>query len=42
VAGAKTALFVPSESALYVGVPATSGKPAEIRVYSTAIQKADK
>ncbi len=40
--GAKTALFVPSESALYVGVPATGGKPAEIRVHSTAIQKESK
>jgi hypothetical protein len=37
--GAKTALFVPSQSALYVGVPATGSKPAEIRVYSTSIQK---
>jgi DNA-binding beta-propeller fold protein YncE len=40
--GAKTALFVPAESALYVGVPSTGGKPAEIRVYSTSIQKVNK
>ena len=35
VAGSKTALFVPSQSLLYVGVPGASGQPAEIRVYST-------
>jgi hypothetical protein len=40
--GAKTALFVPSQSALYVGVPAAGGKPAEIRVYSTSVQKESK
>jgi DNA-binding beta-propeller fold protein YncE len=40
--GAKTALFVPTESALYLGVPAAGGKLAEIRVYSTAIQKGAK
>jgi YVTN family beta-propeller protein len=34
--GAKTALFVPTEAALYVGVPSTDGHAAEIRVYSTA------
>jgi hypothetical protein len=34
-AGAKTGLFVPSQHALYVGVVATGGKEAEIRVYST-------
>jgi YVTN family beta-propeller protein len=34
-AGAKTALFVPAQNLLYVGVPAESGKPAEIRVYAT-------
>jgi len=39
VAGAKTALFVPSESAIYVGIPGRGELPAEIRVYSTAIQK---
>lgn len=33
--GAKTALFVPSQAALYVGFPSTGGDPAEIRVYST-------
>jgi hypothetical protein len=35
-AGAKTALFVPSQDVLYVGFPATGGHPAEIHVYSTA------
>jgi DNA-binding beta-propeller fold protein YncE len=34
-AGAKTGLLVPSQHALYVGVVASSGKEAEIRVYST-------
>jgi DNA-binding beta-propeller fold protein YncE len=34
--GAKTALFVPSQRALYVGVPGTGGRPAEVRVYSAA------
>jgi hypothetical protein len=33
--GAKTALFVPSQNLLYVGVPSTGQTPAEIRVYST-------
>jgi len=33
--GAKTGLFVPSQHALYVGVVATGGKEAEIRVYGT-------
>ncbi len=33
--GAKTALFVPSQSLLYVGVPGVAEHPAEIRVYST-------
>ena len=36
-AGAKTALFVPSQSLLYVGVPSASsasGRPAEIRIYA--------
>ncbi len=33
--GAKTALFVPSLSKLYVGVPGTGGKSAEIRIYAT-------
>ncbi len=36
-AGAKTALFVPAQNLLYVGVPGMGGKPAEIRVYSTAV-----
>ena len=40
--GAKTALFVPTENALYVGVPAADGKPGEIRIYSTAAQKESK
>ena len=35
--GAKTALFVPSMSLLFVGIPSTAGHSAEIRVYSTAI-----
>ncbi len=35
-AGAKTGLFVPAQNLLYVGVPGLGGKPAEIRVYSTA------
>ena len=42
VPGAKTALFVPSQSVLYVGVPATGSKSAEIRVYSTLGQKESK
>ncbi|MGA9668982.1 MAG: YncE family protein [Terracidiphilus sp.] len=42
LAGAKTALFVASESALYVGIPGTGERPAEIRVFSTAAQKASK
>ena len=33
--GAKTGLFVPSQHALFLGVVATGGKEAEIRVYST-------
>jgi YVTN family beta-propeller protein len=33
--GAKTALFVPSQSLLYVGIPSESGHPAEVRVYAT-------
>jgi DNA-binding beta-propeller fold protein YncE len=40
--GAKTALFVPAKSALYIAVPAAGGNPAEIRVYSTSIQKETK
>ena len=34
-AGAKTALFVPEQNLLYVGVPGANEHPAEIRVYST-------
>ena len=40
--GAKTALFVPSQSALYVGVPPTGSNPAEIRIYSTSVLKGGK
>ncbi len=32
---AKTALFVPAQNLLYVGVPGAGEKPAEIRVYAT-------
>ncbi|MGB6192819.1 MAG: hypothetical protein WBF42_10150 [Terracidiphilus sp.] len=35
-AGAKTALFVPSQALLYVGIPGIDGHPAEIRIYSAA------
>ena len=34
--GAKTALFVPEQSFLYVGVPGGGEHSAEVRVYSTA------
>jgi len=34
--GAKTALFVPSQNLLYVGIPGVGGKSAEIHVFSTA------
>ncbi len=34
-AGAKTALFVPAQNLLYLGVPGVGGKSAEIRVYAT-------
>jgi YVTN family beta-propeller protein len=40
--GAKTALFVPSHRALYVGVPSTEGHPAEIRVFSTSAAQESK
>jgi DNA-binding beta-propeller fold protein YncE len=33
--GSKTALFAPSQSLLYVGVPSMDGHDAEIRIYST-------
>ena len=33
--GAKTALFVPAQNLLYVGVPSAGQDPAQIRVYST-------
>jgi DNA-binding beta-propeller fold protein YncE len=42
LAGAKTALFVPSLSALYVGVPSAGKHPAEIRVYSTSAHEGNK
>jgi DNA-binding beta-propeller fold protein YncE len=35
-AGAKTAIFVPSQSLLYVAVPGVNPNLAEIRIYSTA------
>lgn len=38
-AGAKTALFVPSQSLLYVGVPAVAPAPSEVRVYSTELTR---
>jgi hypothetical protein len=38
-AGAKTALFVPARHLLYVGVPGTGGKDAEIRVFATPVEK---
>jgi DNA-binding beta-propeller fold protein YncE len=34
--GAKTGLLVPSLHTLFVGIPSAAGKPAEIRMYSTA------
>jgi DNA-binding beta-propeller fold protein YncE len=34
-AGAKTALFVPTQNLLYVGVPVAGEHPSEIRVYAT-------
>ena len=36
--GAKTALFVPAQNLLYVGVPATGAQPAQIRVFATVAQ----
>jgi YVTN family beta-propeller protein len=36
--GAKTALYVPSQKVLYVGVPGVGDHAAEIRAYSTAIK----
>jgi DNA-binding beta-propeller fold protein YncE len=33
--GAKTALFVPAQALLYVGIPGAGARPAAIRVYST-------
>jgi DNA-binding beta-propeller fold protein YncE len=39
VPGAKTALFVPQQSLLYVGIPGAGGEPAEIRIYSTPYKR---
>ena len=39
LAGAKTALFAPSQSLLYVGVPNMEGQSAEIRIYSVASER---
>jgi 4-phytase/acid phosphatase len=39
-AGAKTALFVPAQNLLYVGVPGAGGHAAEIRVYKTVAGEA--
>ena len=38
-AGAKTALFVPAQHLLYVGVPGAGAKHAEIRVFATPVEK---
>jgi DNA-binding beta-propeller fold protein YncE len=40
--GAKTALFVPAQNLLYVGVPGTGDNSAEIRVYTTSTAEAGK
>lgn len=40
--GGKTALFVPAQRLLYVGVPGTAEQSAEIRVYSTVATGEDK
>jgi DNA-binding beta-propeller fold protein YncE len=37
--GAKTALFVPQQSLLYVGIPGVGDGSAEIRVYSTSFKR---
>lgn len=34
--GAKTGLFIPSQHALYVGIPSDGTHPAEIRIYATS------
>ena len=39
-AGAKTALFVPAQGMLYVGIPGAGDHAAEIRVYATASSNA--
>jgi DNA-binding beta-propeller fold protein YncE len=38
VSGAKTALFVPAENLLYVGVPSANDRAGEVRVYKTNVQ----
>ncbi len=40
--GAKTALFVPAQRLLYVGVPGTGERAAEVRVYSTVASEGSK
>jgi 4-phytase/acid phosphatase len=40
--GAKTALFVPAQNLLYVGIPGVGEHPAEIRVYSTPATQTSK
>ena len=40
--GAKTALFVPELHSLFVGVPGTEGRAAEIRVFETANPQASR
>jgi YVTN family beta-propeller protein len=42
VPGAKTALFVPSQNLVYLGVPGTAGHAVEVREYSTAEVEAKK
>lgn len=33
--GAKTGLFIPSQNLMYVGIPGSSGKSAQIQIYTT-------
>jgi len=40
--GAKTALFVPAQGLLYVGVPGVAGHAAEIHVYATVKNEANR
>jgi DNA-binding beta-propeller fold protein YncE len=37
--GAKTALFVPAQRLLYVSIPGAEANPAEIRIYTTVVEK---